>query len=189
MYIDEVQLFIDEFKQNSSKSINHLRAEFATIRAGRANPRILDKVMVNYYGSPTPLNQVANITIPEARVIALNVWDIGARNEVIRAINASDIGITPNDDGKTIRLIFPVLTEDRRKELCKEIKKMGEETKITLRNERRDCLDAVKKLKNEKLVTEDELIAIEKDVQKLIDGYASEVDNTVSNKEKEILSV
>lgn len=189
MYIEEVELFLDEFKQNSIKSINHLRGEFATIRAGRANPRILDKITVNYYGTPTPLNQVANITIPEARVIALNVWDAGARNEVIRAINASDIGISPNDDGKIIRLVFPILTEDRRKELCKDIKKMGEETKIILRNERRDCLDAIKKLKNEKLVTEDELIAIEKEVQKIIDGYVSEVDSMIASKEKEILSV
>ncbi len=189
MYIDEVELYLDEFKENSKKCINHLKDELSSIRAGRANPHILDKVMVSYYGQMTPLNQMGNITVPEARMLCISLWDQSARAEVIKAINASDIGINPTDDGKVIRLVFPVLTEERRRELCKDVRKYGEEAKITIRNERRDCLDGVKKLKNDKLVTEDDQVMIEKDVQKLIDGFTGEIESAIEAKEKEILTI
>lgn len=187
--IEEVELFFEEMKDSCDKCLKHLNNEYSAIRAGRANPKILDKIMVQYYGSQTPLNQVANITVPEARVLAISPWDASVRSEIIRAINMSDIGLNPNDDGKIIRLIFPALTEDRRKELCKDVRKIAEEVKVSLRNERRNCLDAIKKLKNEKKVTEDEMASIEKDVQKVLDDFISKVDSTLADKEKEILTV
>lgn len=186
---EEVELYFEEMKESCEKCINHLHSEYSAIRAGRANPRILDKILVNYYGSPTPINQVANITVPEARILAISPWDASVRSEIIRAINMSDLGMNPNDDGKIIRLIFPALTEERRKELCKDVRKIAEDIKVSLRNERRSCLDAVKKLKNEKKVTEDEMISIEKDVQKVLDDFVAKVEKIMAEKEKEILTI
>ena len=189
MFNEEAQLYIDVMKEDLEKGISHLVSEYNDIRAGRANPHILDKIRVEYYGAQTPLSQVANITVPEARIIAIAPWDASVRSEIIRAINMSDIGITPNDDGRVIRLVFPVLTEERRKELCKDVRRLAEDAKVTLRNARRNALDGVKKLKNDKLLSEDEAAVIEKEVQKILDEYTSKADKLSEEKEKEILTI
>lgn len=189
MFNEETNLYIDVMKEDCEKALSHLANEYNGIRAGRANPHVLDKIKVEYYGSQTSLNQVANISVPEARIIAISPWDGGVRNEIIRAINMSDIGITPNDDGRIIRLVFPILTEERRHELCRDVKRLAEDTKVTLRNARRGALDGIKKLKNDKILTEDDVILIEKEVQKILDDYTSKVDKYSEEKEKEILTV
>jgi len=189
MFNEEAELYISVMKEDLEKAIAHLVNEYNGIRAGRANPHILDKIKVEYYGSQTPLNQVANITVPEARIIAISPWDASVRNEIIRAINMSDIGITPNDDGRVIRLVFPVLTEERRKELCRDVKRLAEDTKVTLRNARRSALDGIKKLKNDKILSEDESAVIEKEVQNILDGYTAKADRLSEEKEKEILTI
>ena len=159
------------------------------MRAGRANVSVLDKISVPYYGTPTPINQVANVTIPEARVISIQPWDSSLLKEIEKAILKSDIGITPNNDGKILRLLFPALTEERRIELTKEIKKEGEDSKVAIRSIRRDTMDKMKNKKKDGEVTEDELKVAEKDVQNLTDKYVSEVDNIVKAKESEVLEV
>ncbi|MDE7396071.1 MAG: ribosome recycling factor [Clostridiales bacterium] len=159
------------------------------VRAGRANPQILNKITVDYYGTPTPLNQMATITVPEARMLVISLYDISMLKEVVKAINASDIGINPTDDGKSIRLVFPILTEERRKELTKQIKKTAEDTKVVLRNERRDIMEVLKKLKKDSVITEDEVATYEKDVQKTLDKYIESVDKAVKEKEAEILEI
>ena len=189
MFSEDADLFIEVMKEDCEKAVSHLLNEFNGIRAGRANPHVLDKIKVEYYGTQTPINQVANITVPEARIIAIAPWDASVRSEIIRAINMSDIGITPNDDGKIIRLVFPVLTEERRRELCKDVRRLAEDTKVTLRNARRSALDGIKKLKNDKLLTEDEVVLIEKEVQKILDDFSAKVDKNSEEKEKEILTI
>ncbi|MDR1094217.1 MAG: ribosome recycling factor [Clostridiales bacterium] len=171
------------------KSVEFFKTEMGNIRAGRANPQILNKITVNYYGTPTPIAQMANISVPEARVLAISVWDASALKEVNKAILASDLGINPTDDGKTIRLVFPQLTEDRRKELAKQTKKICEDSKIALRNERRDAIELIKKLKKDGAITEDELVLYEKDVQKLLEKYSANLDKLLADKEKEIFEV
>lgn len=184
--VDEVYL---EFEEKIEKATEHLSNEFASIRAGRANPKILDKVMVNYYGSMTPLNQMSNITVPDPRMLLINVWDTSAFKEVIKAINEANLGLTPSDDGKSIRLVFPVPTTERRKELVKQAKSVQEDTKIALRNHRRDAMDAIKQLKKDNLLTEDTQAIAEKEIQKILDNANAEVDKMTQVKEKEIMEI
>lgn len=171
------------------KTINVMKDEFAGIRAGRANPAVLDKVTVDYYGAPTPITQLGNITVPEARIIMIQPWEAKMLKEIEKAIQKSDIGINPNNDGKVLRLIFPPLTEERRKDLTKVIKKYGEETKVAVRAVRRDAMDQFKAQKKTGELTEDDLKGAEKDVQNLTDKYIAEIDKLVEAKEKEILEV
>lgn len=170
------------------KALHSLDAELATIRAGRANPHILDKLTVDYYGSATPIQQVANISVPEARMIQIQPWEKSMVKEIEKAILTSDIGINPTNDGTVIRLVFPELTEERRKELVKDVKKKGEAAKVAVRNIRRDGNDAFKKLKGSD-VSEDEIKGLEEELQKLTDKYIKEVDKSVEAKSKEVLTV
>ena len=171
-----------------TKSINSLNSELATIRAGRANPHVLDKLAVDYYGSPTPIQQVANVSVPEARMIQIQPWEKSLLKEIEKAILVSDIGINPTNDGTSIRLIFPELTEERRKELAKDVKKKGEGAKVAIRNIRRDGNDAVKKLKGSD-ISEDEIKDLEEQLQKLTDKYIKEIDVAVDVKTKEVMTV
>lgn len=180
---------IKVFEDKMIKSLDALVADFATIRAGRANPHILDKIRVDYYGTPTPLQQVANVSVPEARMIQIQPWEASLVRDIEKAILTSDLGLTPTNDGKTIRLVFPELTEDRRKELVKDIKKKGENAKVAIRNIRRDANDSIKKNSKENDISEDEVKNLESDIQKLTDKYIAEIDKTVENKTKEIMTV
>ena len=176
-----------ETKMN--KAIDSLVNDFASIRAGRANPAILDKITVEYYGVATPLAQVGTISVPEARSLVIQPWDASVLKEIEKAILASDLGLTPNNDGKSIRLNFPPLTEERRKELCKGISKRGEEAKVAVRNIRRDSLEDYKKQKKNNEITEDDLKDIEDKIQKLTDKFVKEIDSITADKEKEIMEV
>ncbi len=178
-----------EFETKMTKSIAALESDFAAIRAGRANPAILDRVSVEYYGVSTPIPQVGNVSVPDARTILIQPWDASILGDVEKAILKSDIGINPNNDGKSIRLNFPPLTEERRKEIVKDIHKRGEEAKVAVRSIRRDAMEYFKAQKKEGAVTEDDLKGIEKDIQNLTDKYVKNVDTAVANKEKEILEV
>jgi len=180
---------INTAKEKMNKSLNALSNEFASIRAGRANPAVLDKVLVDYYGAPTPVNQMAAVSVAEARILVIQPWDRSTLKLIEKAILASDIGINPTNDGNVIRLVFPQLTGDRRKELCKDIKKYGEECKVTIRSIRRDTMDKFKTMKKNSEITEDDLKDCEKKVQDLTDKFCAEVDRTVSAKEKEIMTV
>ena len=171
------------------KSINVYAEKLSEVRAGRANPAILNKVKIDYYGTPTPINQVAGVSVPEARLIVIQPWDISVLKEIEKAILASDIGINPNNDGKVIRLAFPELTEERRKELVKDIKKIAEEAKVAVRQVRRDGLDEFKAKQKNSEITEDELKLAENDIQKITDKMIEEIDKILDNKEKEIMSV
>lgn len=177
------------YEEKMSKSVDALNGELATIRAGRANPHLLDKFKVDYYGSPTPLQQVANITVPEARMIQIQPWESSLIKEIEKVIMTSELGITPSNDGKVIRLVFPELTEERRKELVKDVKKKGENAKVAIRNIRRDANDAFKKANKANEISEDELKELEDKVQKATDKYIGEVDKSVDDKSKEILTV
>ena len=179
---------IQKYEEKMKKTLGSLEAELATIRAGRANPHILDKLTVDYYGSPTPIQQVANITVPEARMIQIQPWESSMIKAIEKAILCSDLGLNPSNDGKMIRLVFPELTEERRKELVKDVKKKGEGAKVAVRNIRRDANDAFKKLAKQD-VSEDEIKELEDQIQKLTDKYIKEVDKAIENKSKEILTV
>ena len=170
------------------KAYDFLLADYQTIRAGRANPHVLDKLKVDYYGTPTPIQQVGNITVPEARMIQIAPWEKSLIREIEKAIMASDIGITPNNDGTVIRLVFPELTEERRKDLVKDVKKKGEEAKVAIRNIRRDANDAFKKLAKTE-ISEDEIKDLEDSVQKITDKYIKDVDKAIEDKSKEIMTV
>ncbi len=176
------------YEEKMTKSLGNLREEYASIRAGRANPHLLDKITVDYYGTPTPLQQVANVSVPEARMIQIQPWEASLVKDIERAILASDLGLTPSNDGKIIRLVFPELTEERRKELVKDIKKKGENAKVAVRNIRRDGNDAIKKLKGSD-VSEDEIKQLEDKMQKMTDKFIAEVDSAIEEKSKEILTV
>ena len=176
------------YDDKMTKSINSLNSELATIRAGRANPHVLDKLAVDYYGSPTPIQQVANVSVPEARMIQIQPWEKCLLKEIEKAILVSDIGINPTNDGTSIRLIFPELTEERRKELAKDVKKKGEGAKVAIRNIRRDGNDAFKKLKGSD-ISEDEIKDLEEQLQKLTDKYIKEIDVAVDVKTKEVMTV
>lgn len=176
------------YDEKMQKTIHALDTELASIRAGRANPNILNKLTVEYYGTPTPIQQVANISVPEARMIQIQPWEKSMVKEIEKAILTSDIGINPTNDGTVIRLVFPELTEERRKELVKDVKKKGEAAKVAVRNIRRDGNDAFKKLKGSD-VSEDEIKGLEEELQKLTDKYIKEVDKSVEAKSKEVLTV
>ena len=179
---------IQKYEEKMKKTLTNLESELATIRAGRANPHILDKLTVDYYGAPTPLQQVANVTVPEARMIQIQPWESSLIKGIEKAILTSDLGLNPNNDGKLIRLVLPELTEERRKELVKDIKKKGEAAKVAVRNVRRDANDAFKKLAKQD-VSEDEIKDLEDAVQKLTDQFIKKIDAAVDTKAKEILTV
>ena len=187
--IDSVDLIFEEMKEKFTKTVHNFSTEMKSMRAGRANPHILDKVMVDYYGTPTPINNMANITVPEARLLVISVWDKSALKNVEKAILAANIGITPNNDGNVIRLIFPELTEERRKALVKELKTNAENTKVVLRNARRDAIDALKKLEKDSEITEDDLKDFTADVDKALSSEIEDVDKLTKDKEQEILAV
>lgn len=180
---------IKQFEEKMSKSIDVLQEDFASIRAGRANPHLLDKIKVDYYGTPTPIQQVGNISVPEARIILITPWEKTLLKEIERSINQADIGINPTNDGTAIRLVFPELTEDRRKELAKSIKKKGEDTKVAIRNIRRDAVDKIKKMEKAAEITEDDLKDGETEIQKTTDDAIKKVDLVVENKTKEIMTL
>ena len=179
---------LEVYEGKMTKTLEGLRKEYLTIRAGRANPHILDKLTVDYYGTPTPLQQVANITVPEARMIQIQPWEASLIKEISKAILSSDLGLNPNTDGKIIRLVLPELTEERRKELVKDVKKKGEAAKVAVRNIRRDGNVAFKKLKGTE-VSEDEIKDLEDELQKMTDKYVKEVDKAVDEKTKEVMTV
>ena len=176
------------YEEKMTKTMKSLNVELSAIRAGRANPHVLDKLVVDYYGSPTPIQQVANVSVPEARMIQIQPWEKKMLKEIEKAILVSDLGINPTNDGNTIRLIFPELTEERRKELAKDVKKKGEGAKVAIRNIRRDGNDAFKKLKGSD-VSEDEIKDLEETLQKMTDKFIKEVDKTVEEKTKEVMTV
>lgn len=180
---------LKDFEIKMDKVINYFVTDIGSIRAGRANPAILDKVKVEYYGAPTPIQQVGNISVPEPHTILIQPWDATILNDIERAINKSDIGINPQNDGKAIRLNFPPLTEERRKEIAKTLHKKAEETKVGIRNIRRDAVDAFKKMQKSGEITEDDLKSSETDIQKLTDKKIKEIDDILAKKEKEILEV
>lgn len=180
---ERIKVYDDKMK----KTYDHLVNDYLGIRAGRANPHVLDKLRVNYYGTPTPIQQVGNITIPEARMIQISPWERSLIKDIEKAILASDIGITPSNDGSVIRLVFPELTEERRKDLVKDVKKKAEECKVAVRNIRRDGNDAFKKISKE--ISEDEVKQLEEELQKLTDRYIKDVDKLMDEKSKEILTV
>lgn len=177
------------FEDKMGKSLANLEEEFAGIRAGRANPHVLDKLRVDYYGTPSPIQSVANVSVPEPRMIQIQPWEASMVKEIEKAIMCSDLGINPTNDGKVIRLVFPELTEERRKELAKDIKKKGENAKVAVRNIRRDAIDHLKKVGKEEDLSEDEVKDLEDTVQKLTDEYVAKVDKAVDAKSKEILTV
>jgi ribosome recycling factor len=180
---------IKQFEEKMIKSVDNLSEEYQSIRAGRANPHIVDKIKVEYYGQPSPIQSVANISVPEARVIQIQPWDSSLIKEIEKAIMISDIGITPSNDGKVIRLVFPELTEERRKELVKDIRKIAEESKVAVRAIRRDGMDEAKEMEKESLITEDDLKRAEDQIQKLTDKKIAEIDEMTDKKENEIMSV
>lgn len=180
---------LTQYEEKMEKSIQNLVDEYSTIRAGRANPHILDRITVDYYGTPSGLQQVANINVPEARMIQIQPWEPSMVKEIEKAILCSDLGLTPTNDGKVIRLVFPELTEERRKELVKDVKKKGENAKVAIRNIRRDANDSVKKKNKADEISDDEAKQLEEQIQKLTDKYVAEVDKAVEEKSKEILTV
>ena len=178
-----------EFARKMEKTLEHLDEDFAAVRAGRANPKVLDRISVEYYGQETALNGVANISSPDARTLLIQPWDGSLLKAIEKAILASDLGINPQNDGRTIRLTFPQLTEERRKDLIKQVKKYAEDAKVAMRNIRRDGMDYVKKLKKNSEITEDDQKKAEKDLQDLLDKYIKKVDETLASKEKELMAI
>ena len=178
-----------EFSKKMDRTLDYLGEEFDAVRAGRANPRVLDRITVEYYGSETALNGVATISTPDARTLVIQPWDTKLLKEIQKAIQLSDLGINPQNDGKVIRLVFPQLTEERRKELAKQVKKYAEEAKVAMRNIRRDGMDYVKKLKKNSEITEDDQKKAEKDLQDLLDQYIKKVDSALAAKEKELMAI
>ena len=182
---DQFTIYIEKMH----KTHDNLMSELGTIRAGRANPHVLDRIMVDYYGTPTPIQQVGNVSVPEARILQIQPWDKSVMKEIEKAINMSDLGINPTNDGSCIRLVFPELTEERRKELVKDVKKKGEACKVAVRNIRRDAIDAIKKLEKAGEFTEDDLKDGENKIQKITDKAIERVDKAIEDKSKEILTV
>lgn len=178
-----------EIKDKMNKTISVFSENLAEIRAGRANPAVLNKIMVDYYGVPTPISQVAGISVPEARLIVIQPWDASILKEIEKEILKSDIGINPNNDGKVIRLAFPELNEERRKEIVKDIKKMAEDARVSIRNIRRDAMELARKQQKDSEMTEDELKVAEDEIQKLTDKSVEEIDSILANKEKEVMSI
>ena len=178
-----------EYSRRMDKALDHLAEEFGAVRAGRANAKVLDRITVEYYGSETPLNGVATISTPDARTLVIQPWDTTLLKEIQKAIQASELGINPQNDGKVIRLVFPQLTEERRKELSKQVKKFAEEAKVAMRNIRRDGMDYIKKLKKDSEITEDEQKKAEKDLQDILDKFIKKADEALAAKEKELMSI
>lgn len=185
---EQLELIYMEYEEGLEKAITHLTSEFNNIRAGRANPHILDKILVDYYGTPTQITHMANVSVNEGRQLVISPWDASTVKAISKQIMASDLGITPTDDGRTIRLTFPQLTEERRREFVKMAKKVAEDAKVTCRNARRDAMDALKKLKNNGL-SEDEVASNEQDIQKQLDKYVAKIDTLTSEKEKDIMQI
>ena len=179
----------NKYEEKMNKSISVLEENFAEVRAGRANPAILNKITVDYYGTPTPINQLAGISVPEARMIVIQPWDANVLKEIEKEILKSDIGINPNNDGKVIRLAFPELNEERRKEIVKDIRKMAEDAKVAIRSIRSDAIDEAKAMQKNAEMSEDELKSAEDRIQKLTDKFVEEVDRILANKEKEVMSI
>ena len=186
--IEMMEVF-DTYEEKCVKTVNNIRNELLSIRAGRANPHILDKILVDYYGTPTPINQMGNVTVSEARILVISVWDLSALKDVEKAIINANIGIMPNNDGKVIRLVFPELTEERRVQIVKEIRKMCEDARVAIRSHRRDANDSIKKYKKDSVITEDDAIRYEKEVDKILNAKIEEIDNLLKNKEQEVMSV
>lgn len=180
---------LNPFQDKMEKTLNNLLEEYSGIRAGRANPHVLDKLRVDYYGTPSPIQSVANVSVPEPRMIQIQPWEASMVKEIEKAIICSDLGINPTNDGKLIRLVFPELTEERRKELAKDIKKKGEEAKVATRNIRREAIDSIKKAGKEEGISDDEVKDLEDDAQKLTDKFIAKIDDAVETKSKEILTV
>ena len=178
-----------EYGVRMGKALDHLAEEFGAVRAGRANAKVLDRITVEYYGSETPLNGVATISTPDARTLVVQPWDTSLLREIEKAIQMSDLGINPQNDGKVVRLVFPQLTEERRKDLTKQVKKYAEDAKVAMRNIRRDGMDYIKKLKKNSEITEDEQKKAEKDLQDLLDKYIKQADDALAAKEKELMSI
>ncbi len=178
-----------EYTDRMQKTLDVMQSNFAAVRAGRANAAVLDQIRVDYYGTPTPINQIASIASPDPRTLTIQPWDSGTMKLIEKAIQASDLGINPQNDGRVIRLAFPQLTEERRKELIKQVRKYGEESKTAIRNIRREAMDAFKKQQKKSEITEDDLKNAEKDVQKLTDDYIADVDKLVAKKEKELSEI
>ena len=186
---EQYDMIMMEIMEKTEKTVSVLNGEYITIRAGRANPHILDKVLVDYYGTPTPINQVGNLSVTEGRCLVIAPWDASMLKVIEKQLLAENLGITPVNDGKVIRLVFPALTEERRKELVKQIKKMAEDSKVAVRNIRRDGMDAIKKMKNNKELSEDEHAICEKEIDKAISETIEKIDKLCADKEKDILSV
>ncbi len=184
-----MQALIKTSEEKMNKSVAALEREFAAVRAGRATPAILDKISVDYYGTPTPINQMAAISVPEGRMLQIQPWDASTLNSIEKAIQTSDIGINPTNDGRVIRLVFPPLTEERRRELVKDIKKMAEDSKVAIRSIRRDTIEKLKTMKKNNEITEDDLANGEKKVQTITDNFVKEVDTVTAAKEKEIMEI
>lgn len=176
-------------EEKMGKTVSVLNAEYAAIRAGRANASVLDKIKVDYYGTPTPINQMAAVSVAEARILTIQPWDTSTLHPIEKAIMASDIGINPQNDGRIIRLVFPQLTEERRKDLCKDVKKMAEDSRVAIRSIRRDCIDRVKKMEKSSEITEDDLKYAEKKLQDITDKYIKEIDKASDEKEKDIMEI
>lgn len=177
------------FQEKMEKTLSNLVSEYGTIRAGRANPHVLDNIRVDYYGTPSALQQVSNVSVPEPRMLQIQPWDASLLKEIEKAINMSDLGINPTNDGKVIRLVFPELTEERRKDLVKEVKKKGEDAKVAIRNIRRDANDSMKKTAKAEDLSEDVLSQLEEEIQKLTDKFIKKIDETIEEKSKEIMTV
>ncbi len=180
---------VKEYSDKMQKTIDHLQQEYAAVRAGRANPHVLDKIKVDYYGTPTPIQQVGNVSVPDPRIIQIQPWEKGILKDIEKAIQASDIGINPTNDGTCIRLVFPELSEERRKDLVKDIKKKGEDAKVAVRNIRRDGNDAFKKLSKSEDISEDEVKDLEDELQKTTDKFIKEIDSMIDTKSKDIMTV
>ena len=189
MYTEEIEMYLEEYNDNLNKAVEHYASELLQIRAGRANPKLIEKIMVDYYGTMTPISQMATISVPEARMILVSLWDISMLKTVAKAIESANLGLNPSDDGRVIRLVFPQLTEERRKELVKDMNKYRENAKVVCRNARRDVLDVFKKMKKDSEITEDDMARLEKDVQKTLDDTVASIDKMSSTKEKEIMEV
>lgn len=186
---EQFEIILMETMEKTEKTVSVLNSEYLTIRAGRANPHILDKVLVDYYGTPSPINQVGNISVQEGRCLVIAPWDASMLKVIEKQILAENLGITPVNDGKIIRLTFPVLTEERRIELTKQVKKMAEDSKVAVRNVRRDAMDALKKMKNNKEISEDEHASCEKEIDKVISEAIENIEKLAAAKEKDIMSV
>lgn len=187
--VPQVEEIFFNYEEKLEKSFEYMRGEYALLKVGRANPKLLDKIMVDYYGTATPITQTSNINVPEARMIVITPWDKSMLGKIEKAILAANIGVTPANDGTIIRLIFPEMTEERRKETVKQVKKLAEDAKVAMRNSRRDAMDALKKVKNDKLVSEDSIKNFEEEIDKILAKNIEEVDNACKVKEKEVMSV